>query len=296
MPDSDPGGLPRRAFLKLVAAGGAAAALPALPACVATGGRVAPPGEAHFFDARERATAEALAEAVLPEGETVGALGANAVEYVDRFLAAFENPVPAIYRGGPFSGRTPHPDPETGAPSLRFPENGFLEVLPPTRLQELSFRILLHGSGSVPGGDRNAPIVPSWPGLRAIYREGLAALDVAAGSSGLRALGFEARLAAFDASPQAFQEAFLNHLAEGMFGPPEYGGNPGGIAWRDYHYDGDSQPLGHTLFDRRTQTLYDRPDQPMQVRDPRLPEGDLPPEIERMLEAILVPLGGRRFS
>jgi hypothetical protein len=287
-------GLPRRSFLKLVAASGAAAALPSLPGCVATV-PLARTGEAHFFGARERATAEALAGAILPEGETVGALGANAVEYMDRFLAAFENPVPALFRGGPFSGRTPHPDPETGAPSRRFPENGFLHVLPPTRLQELSFRILLHGSGSVPDGDRNAPIVPSWPGLQAIYRGGLAGLDAAARAGGFRALAPGARLAAFDASPPEFQEAFLTQLAEGMFGSPEYGGNPNGIAWRDYHYDGDSQPLGHTLYDRRTQTLYDRPDQPMQGPDPAEPSQDLDPEVEQILGSLISSLGGRRF-
>jgi len=296
--EHSPTDLPRRTFLKLVAASGAAAALPALPGCV-TRAR-APglaPGAAHFFLPGERATAEALAEAILPEGETVGALGANAVEYIDRFLAAFESPVPAIFRGGPFSGRAPWPDPVTGAPGERWPENGFLEILPPTRLQELSFRILLYGSGSVPGGDRNAPIVPSWPGLRALYRAGIADLEAAAGGRArdFSALDFAARLAIFDAGAADFQEAFLTHLAEGMFGPPEYGGNPGGIAWRDYHYDGDSQPLGHTLFDRRTQTLTDRPDQPSLSPDPALPSGDLDPGVQALLASLVDALGGRRF-
>ncbi len=291
------GSLARRRFLQLLAASGAAGALPSLPACFSRAPERAP-GEAHFFAPGERAALDALADAILPEGETVGALAAGAVEYIDRFLAAFDNPVPTLYRGGPHSGRAPWPDPETGAPSARFPENDFLAILPPTRLQELSFRILLYGSASVPGGDRNAPGVPSSPGLRAIYRSGLAGLERAAQAAGaprFAALDEPARLAAFDASDAGFQEACLTHLAEGMFCAPEYGGNRNASAWRDYHYDGDSQPLGHTLYDRRTQTLYDRPDQPMQTLDPALPNDGLGPETLAIVAALVRAVGGQRF-
>jgi hypothetical protein len=290
--------LHRRAFLKLLAATSAAGALPALPGCVSLRAASSQPEAAHFFTPEERAAMEALGEAILPEGATVGARGAGAIEYIDRFLAAFDNPVPTLFRGGPFSGRTPYPDPETGAPSQRFPENDFLEIVPPTRLQELSFRILLYGSQSVPDGDRNAPIVPTWPGLRTLYRQGIAALERAAtsaGAPGFAALDAEARLQAFDASEAAFQEAFLNHLAEGMFCPPEYGGNQNGVAWRDYHYDGDSQPLGHTLYDRRSQTLYERADQPSQSLDPALPNDGLGPEALAMVDSLVAAIGGRRF-
>ena len=91
----------------------------------------------------------------------------------DGKLAAFDADVPAIYRGGPFSGRTPYPDPATGDPSGDYPHDAFLEILPPTRMQELSFRIELFGSASVPNGDVNDPIVPSSPGLQALYRDAM---------------------------------------------------------------------------------------------------------------------------
>ncbi len=297
MTAADRSGLSRRAFLEWIALSGAATALPSLAGCAA---RIPLAGisEAHFFSAPERSAAEALAEAILPEAGTVGALGSGAVEYIDRFLATFDNPVPTLYRGGPFSGRTPYPDPKTGAPSDRFPENDFLELLPPTRLQQLSFRILLYGSESIPGASAASPAHAPSPGLRATFRAGLAALERSAAASGapsFAALDPGARLAAFDAGEAPFQEAFLTHLAEGMFCAPEYGGNRGGIAWRDYHYDGDSQPLGHTLYDRRTQTLYDRADQPMQTLDPALPNDGLGPETLTIVDALVRAVGGQRF-
>jgi len=131
----------RRTFLQLVAAGGAAASLPWLDGdasgFVVIGfpprGRLRP--EPHFFTFGERKVVEGMAGAIVPEDETVGALGTNAVEYIDRFLAAFESNPPTIYRGGPFSGRTPYPNARTGQPSGKFPSDDFLSILPPSRMQ-----------------------------------------------------------------------------------------------------------------------------------------------------------------
>ncbi len=287
------GGVQRRTFLKLAAAG-SAAGLASWSGCAARWGW---PGDAvtHFFDADERAAMEALAEAIVPEDQTVGAAGAHAVEYIDRFLSCFETPVPTLYRGGPFSGRAPYPDPQTGEPTDRYPENRFLEFLPPTRMQELAFKILLYGSDSVPGGNQNAPVVPATPGLRALYRTGLAQLREAEGTLDFPTLEPAARLAAFDATSREFQQAVATHLAEGLFCAPEYGGNAEAVVWRDYHYDGDSQPLGHTLFDRKTQTLRDRPDEPNQTLDPRRPGVALEPSVEPFVEGLITALGGRRF-
>ncbi len=283
--------LGRRTFIKLVAAGGAAVSLPGCGARLGSG------EPAWFFTRTERRTLEALAGTLVPEDVTVGAIGAHAVEYIDRFLAAFDNPTPSIYRGGPFSGRAPYPDPETGGPTDRYPRNAFSDLLPLSRLQEASFRILLHGSEAVPGATLNVPAVPAWPGLRTLYRQGLGALRAAARDrvGGFEALDADERLAAFDAGDPAFRSAVLTHLAEGMFCAPEYGGNPGGIAWRDYHYDGDSQPLGYSLYDRRTHTLRDRVDRPNQSRDPDLPGDGLDPGVVEQLTAMMQAVGGKRF-
>jgi hypothetical protein len=285
--------LSRRAFLWLLGAGGAGIGL-GLSACRTWLGRS--PGSsavARFFRADERRALEALAAALIPEDETVGALGAGAVEYIDRFLAAFDAPVPDLFRGGPFSDRNPYPDAHTGAPSSRFPRNGFADVIPPTRLQALAYRALLDGPDAVPGS--YAALLPPG-GLRALYRDGIAQLEArASGAESFAALDEGARLAAFDAAPRAFQEAVLAHLAEGMFCAPEYGGNPGGIAWRDYHWGGDSQPLGYTLWDREHERLYDRPDRPNQSLDPALPNSGFEPEVLAILEAMVTAQGGRRY-
>jgi len=251
-----------------------------------------------FFTPRERGVIEAVAEAVVPEDQTVGALGSGVVEYIDRFLAAFDEPEPTIYGGGPFSGRWPFQDPQTGDPSNDFPPNDFEAFLPLTRLQELAFRIELYGSDAVPNGNINAPLVEPTPGLRALYRESVEILEGFAtqqGAARFADLGPEERLAALATTPDSFQEALLGHIAEGMFCAPEYGGNTGGVAWRDYHYSGDSQPLGYTFYDARTDTLKDNPQRPNQIRDPRWPGNGLDPEVEAFVSAITVGQGGKRF-
>jgi hypothetical protein len=142
-----------------------------------------------------------------------------------------------------------------------------------------------------------ASLLPA-AGLRALYREGIAGLERAARAAGgadFAALAPDARLTAFDAAPAEFREAVLAHLAEGMFCPPEYGGNRGGVAWRDYHYGGDSQPLGYTLWDREHERLYDREDRPNQMLDPALPNAGFEPDIVQVIEAMVTAQGGKRY-
>lgn len=286
----------RRTFLQLMAATSAAATVPWLPGCSDRPAGAAQ--AARFFTPDERAVIEQLGAVVVPEDQTVGALATDAVEYIDRYLAAFDAKVPTLFRGGPSSGREPFPDAETGGPSGKFPDDAFLDVLPPTRLQELSFRIELLGSASVPNGDINAPIVPSTPGLQALYRSAIESMNAYArqqGAADFLALDDDGKLAAFAATDQEFRDAYLENLAEGMFGAPEYGGNRDTVGWRDYTYDGDSQPLGHTFYDERTDSLTDRPDQPNQTLDPNRPNDGLEPDVESFINAVALSQGGKRF-
>ena len=287
----------RRAFLGLLGASGAALGLGGLLGCATSGPSAGAGGVARFFTPRERRAFEALASAIVPEDETVGALGAGAVEYVDRLLAIFDSPAPALFRAGPFSDRNPYPDPLRGRPGSRFPRNAFLEVIPPTRLQELAFRAWIEGPDSVPDATLTASLLPA-AGLQGLYREGIARLEAAAAAAGAEefaALDDAARLTAFDDGAREFQEAVLAHLAEGMFCAPEYGGNRDAIAWRDYRYGGDSQPLGHSIWDESAGQLRDHPERPNQSLDPALPNAGFDPEVLGMLEAMVLTQGGRRF-
>jgi len=291
----------RRSVLKWMSASGAALYLPTLVGCSDSSdsgpdGSGASPN--YFFSTEQRATIESVAGALLPEDDTVGALGAGAVEYIDRYLAAFDSPVPDIYRAGPFSGREPFPDPATGAASDSYPDNMFEEILPLSRMQELAWRREFFGSDAIPNGDINGAIVEQWPGIHALYEQAIATLDstaVDAGFSTLSQMSVEQILEAYAATDARFRSVFLAHLAQGMFGAPEYGGNTDGVSWRDYYYDGDSQPLGHTLFNHDTQTLYDRPDAPNQTIDDDAFSDPLSDRVLNFVNVATVAQGGKRF-
>ena len=286
--------LRRRTLLQIVTAGGVVALAPWPSGC----GNAVPGGKplARFLTPEEYRTLEALAEAIVPEGEQVGARGAHSLDFIDFLLAAFDNDPPPIYARGPFSGRKPFPAAE-GGPSPDFPENDFATFRPLTRLQESSMRIELYGSESVPNGNINAPLVPAWPGLRAIYRAAaaLATWADARGYTDLAAVPLAERLVAIEATSPEFRTAFPINVLQGMFAAPEYGGNAGGVAWRDYQWGGDSQPLGYTFYDHAKGTLRDNPEQPNQTRDPRWPGGPLEPAVEAFINTITIVQGGQRF-
>lgn len=291
----------RRTVLKWMSAAGATLALPFVQGCSDGSDSVVvvtPELPPRFLTAQQRAILEALANAILPDDATVGAVKAGAVEYIDRYLAAFSVDVPDIFRSGPFSGREPFPDAATGAASESFPENGFLRVLPMSRMQELAFRQEFFGSDAIDNGTINAPIVENWPGLHALYEQALTQLDGAASDAGVpdfSQLSEEQQLSAYDQTDERFRSLFIDHLAEGMFSAPEYGGNIDLVAWRDYHYDGDSQPLGHTLFDSVAQVLYDRADSPNQTIDDDAFEDPMSDAVLEFVGLVARIQGGKQF-
>jgi hypothetical protein len=294
--------LKRRTVLKWLGASGAAFTLPLVQGC-SDGSDRAGMGNADsnsrvFFSAQQRATIEAIADRLIPEDATAGAIEAGAVEYIDRYLAAFNFEIPDIFRGGPFSGREPFPDAATGAASDTFPENTFTQVLPMSRMQELAFRREFFGSETIVNGTINSPVIENWPGIHFLYEQAIALLDEAARLAEVGSfadLGEPQQLDAFDQTDVRFRSAFIAHLAEGMFCAPEYGGNQGLVTWRDYHYDGDSQPLGHTLYDRVSDTLYDRADAPNQTIDEDAFADPLSDSVLQLVNSITLVQGGKRF-
>ncbi len=153
-----------------------------------------------------------------PDGAQMGA-----VDYIDTFLGAFTFTPPRIWAGGPFSGRF------GGTASF-----AVFEELSPA--EELAWRTRIEGSRGRPERERLGPVI----GLQEIYTQGLAemgedfrSLDPAAQDDRLRAAGDFARLV-------------YEHVCEGLYAAPEYGGNHDLAGWRYLDYEGDVQPRGFT--------------------------------------------------
>jgi hypothetical protein len=299
--------LSRRKFMLSAMAGGVAAALPAevWRASVFSATRAAaatpdPASEFYFLTADEQATCAAICAQIVPSispstgGPAVGATQANAVVYIDRFLAAFELPAsvadnPAIYLKGRWTGRNPFGDNATGEPSSHYPPDqmlssdgqGHFVTLSP--LQMLSWRSLLVGPtaalaeapayvSTAWAGQVSNGTIPSPPdgGLQAVYQQGLAGFDQFAQDFGAasfaQALPEEQDLMVQLAGnlivsqlplvvPAAATTLFPYielHTFQGCYGLPEYrwmSGESSTFMWDLIGWDGDTQPLGTSVYD-----------------------------------------------
>jgi hypothetical protein len=222
-----------------------------------------------------------------------GAVALGAVRYIDGLLSAFETArVPFLFAGGPFSGRSPYPDARTGQPSRRRPRNAFATPVPPSRLQELRWRAELYGSAAVPEAAMNDAALGPLRGLRDIYRDGLAQVDtIAREAHGGRfadlapqqqAEVFATLDATFRPDPrrrQSFIDILIQHTIEGCFAAPEYGGNDGARGWAMIGIEGDTHPLGFSIYSRDAGRYNERPDHPMSTPNPdeHAADGSLPP-------------------
>jgi hypothetical protein len=253
---------------------------------------------ARFFTPAERATLEALCERILPEDPSgPGAKWLGAPRYIEALLTALDGAdPPRIFAGGPFSGRQPFADEQSGRPSERVPKNSFADFVPLSRMQELGWRAELFGSeaaGLPPhldaqrGGPRR--------GLRDVYREGLLKIDQVARA----VLGAPfARLSpdrqdlvlravddprVFSPDPRrgmSFIDLLIRHTLEGSLSAPEYGGNRDGGGFRLMRLAGDSQPLGYSLFSRKEGNYRKRPAAPVSGPDPDEVQGPSPLSAE----------------
>ena len=283
--------LGRREFLK------AAAILFAALATPVTGVRRAMArARGGFFTAQEFATLEALSDRIIPPDHDPGAKALGAAAYIEGLLTAFDDPgrVPRIFAGGPFSNRNVFPDTRKGKPSHKRPKNALKNFIPPTRVQELRWRAELFGSDQVPGADFNdvalgGPLV----GLRRIYQDGLKKVDeMATALSGkpyakLPPDEQDRLLALFDAGAfqpdprrggMTFISLVIEHTLEGCLALPEYGGNRGRRGWKMLGLEGDSQPLGYSIFSKAKDGYNERRGHPMSTANPdELRHGTLTP-------------------
>jgi len=238
-----------------------------------------------FLTAKERKTLGALADRIIPpEPGVPGAKAFGVVDYVDRLLSAFDGQPIRLFAGGPFSGRNPYPDNKTGTPSHHRPRDSFKHFIAPTRLQELFWRGELFGTPSIPElAALDAQYGGPKTGLRDLYRQSLAKVDRVAES--VKGAPF-AKLStpdqdtvlqmlddgAFKPDPRrdgdTFIDTLIRHTLEGCFSAPEYGGNTHLHGWELVGLEGDSQPLGYSIFDQTTNAYVERAGHPMTTANP----------------------------
>ena len=272
----------RRDFLVAALASGATIAVsPRLEAAIR---HVTSAGSAdmYFFTSARARTAQAICARIVPsDAGSPGATEAKAVVFIDRFLAAFELPSvvadgPAIYIHGRFSDRNAHHGDD-------FLSGARAHFLPLTGHQEMSWRAELYGVSALdraPAGiyvskkwrAQVGNLLPAPSSLRKIYADGLDAFDsyaktvfgtsFASASTVQQDLLLEAAgnvilsnfpIPAPPGAPDAAKALFpliVIHTFQGTYGLPEYRWqhNDAGV-WRSIGYDGDTQPLGNSIYD-----------------------------------------------
>ena len=276
--------LGRREFLKAVGALAVALALPVTQARRTWAGL-----RGRFFTGHERATLAAYADRIIPRDTDPGAADLGVVHYVESLLTALDQRGGHIFAGGPFSNRNPYPDYAHGVPGHRRPHDDFRMFLPMTRLQRLVWRAELFGSATVPeiaaldGQNGGTALV----GLRDIYRMGLAMIDQVArqqhGDVFVKLAAADQddvfqKMEGYTPDPRrdTFNDIVIGHTLEGCFGAPEYGGNKRLGGWKMIGLEGDSQPLGYSIFDRTANVYRERADHPMTTINPDEIAGPLP--------------------
>jgi hypothetical protein len=285
----------RRSLLGWTGAAAVVAALPRIPLLAGCGDNLQL-AHGRFFDEFQWLTVDALTDLVLPGARVTGAVG-----YIDKLLSAFDDSPPAIFAGGPASGREANPD-GMGGSTGTYPPDNFSSFLQLTRVQELAWRIRLFGSAATPGGDFNDAALGATVGLRDLYTQGLLTLDAIAATHQKKArfldLGDDDRQLSFaslaDQAP-AFLQALTENTIEGMFAAPEYGGNAARSGWQLARFDGDSVPLGHAQYVAAMAAYVDRADEPTSLPTPGDRTETFSADVIQTLQLAALGSGGKQF-
>ncbi len=202
-------------------------AVPAAAALAAAGCTSSPkpapgPPRHRFFTPHQAAVVEAATARIAPgprddpaEQGHPGAREADVTGYIDTTLAALDDNPPAVFAGGPWSSR------HTSGPDLMA---RFAALDPVARI---AWRKRLTG----------------W---RDQYHQGIRALDKLAGGDFTKASKDRQDKILATSSVSSFMSLLFEHTIEGLYGPPEYGGNRGQSGWKEIGFPGDIQPRGYT--------------------------------------------------
>ncbi len=280
----------RRVFLRFVGAG-AVVALSPLPGCTPSNPYGSPPPNS-IFDDTEWRTLGALADAVLPPDDQPGGAALGAGWYINTLLTAFDYDPPAIHAGGPFSGRHPYPNATGGTASQSFPPDDFATFMPLSRVAEKAWRLRLLGSAGVPGGGPNDGVTGPVIGLRDVVKNGIAqAIQNAPEGTPIEQLTADQRTTLFGSLDKDFQQAFAELVVEAALSAPEYGGNGQLGGWNMVHIDGDTQPLGYSVWDGATSSYVER--LPVSTADTGPDVDPMDDDTLKYVEIITTTLGGR---
>jgi hypothetical protein len=176
-----------------------------------------------FFTDDQFRIIEAVCARLIPTDQDPGASEAGVAHYIDGLLGAFAFDPPRIWAGGAFSGRF------GGSAGVAT----FHRLNP---LDELAWRTRIEGSLGIPEREWNGAV----EGLQERYAAGLALLG--ADFADIESDEQDRRLGAHE----TFTKLVYEHACEGMYGPPEYGGNRNGAGWSYIGFEGDVQPRGYT--------------------------------------------------
>jgi hypothetical protein len=285
----------RRRFLKAASVGIIAANLPALLWKRWTVGEAQADSRPRFFTKPQFATLQALVDRLIPPDTDPGAAAAGVAHYIDFLVGAFLSSAPFIFAGGPFSNRNGQGLTDDMAKPMSLTPN-----------QRLAWRIRILGTekarestadrakisivkannilaavvnGPTPGID---PTTGDVAGFQQQYTAGIKALR-AQHFIKLTTAQQDELIAALVAAQDPFILLVQSHVAEGMYGNPEYGGNqppdrsqPASgadgtnrpIGWAIASFEGDRQPLGYTTFDPNTQTFLEEVNHPVSAANP----------------------------
>jgi len=281
---------------ELIRWAGALAAAQALPGCSSSSGVSPPPPPpsppASFLTAAQKDTLAAFADYIMPPDHQPGGSALGVVTYVENLLTALDGKTPLIFAGGPYSGRQPYATAD-GAVGKTFPPDSFKTFLPLDRYREAAWKLRLFGSSGVPGGGINDKALGKTVGYRKQVPDALDAANASSKAPLTTKTPAAEVTKAWNALPADAQVLLTELVIEGCFSSPEYGGNAKLGGFDICHFEGDSQPLGYSMYDEATRSYNERPDAPVSKPNPG-PDPDPMDDATRMLITTLVMYAGGR--
>jgi hypothetical protein len=254
------GPIGRRVVLRILGAVPLVAVLPTV-GCSDDDTEVVPPKR--FFTVAERAVVATLADVVIPdEPSSPGGAKLGAVAYIEQLLTAFESDPPALFADGPYSGRQPFADGTV-------PPNDFARFMPLDRVVTQAWKLRIEK-------------------LRELFTAGIGPLAQSGVSK-------EEAAEVFRGLDDELQGALVDLVSQAAFGAPEYGGNPDRAGWALARFEGDTQPLGYSIFDEAAGAYRERPDAPMSTADPRPDPAPLDEATLALLGEVIAFTGGKVF-